>query len=282
MSVIECIGVGWRVLARRLDMAGVMSRWSAVEPDLAGVASLGELRRVVHRGGDPGRSDVLLGALVRLGAADGGDEQDAVLVLLHLLGPGARRLAGRLADLSPDIDALVVGELALQIRGFPWRRRSRAYAASLLLDARRALLRELRPPRVGDARVVYVDHGSLLLRLGQFRYGLLGEADRLAGLEELALLGEVLAWALDSGRVSPAEVSLLVELAREGRGGRRQVAARRGVCERTLRRHQLRTREALHAARRAYLAQQATAACAQAPDRPAGAPVCWPVSTCAA
>ncbi len=97
--------------------------------------------------GDPRRADEVLGALVRLAAADGQNDPDAVL-LLPAPALKWRRRAGRSArDLTGDVLALVVGELTVQIRAFPWRRRTRAYAANLLLDTKTALWRELRPHR---------------------------------------------------------------------------------------------------------------------------------------
>jgi hypothetical protein len=281
MSVIDCVGESWRSLAGRLDRAHTVARWAAVEPALAGMADLAELRRVVQRGGDPARSDLLLGALVRLAAADGGDDQDALLVLLHLLGPGARRLAGRLADLSPDIDALVVGELVAQIRAFPWRRRRSGYATSLLMDARKRLLRDLRPLRVGAARVALVDHGSLLLALRERPTGWMGEVDWQETLAELALLGDVLAWAVEHGWVSSDDVTLLADAARTRRGDYVALAARYQVCERTLRRRRGRAQRALRDAHHAYL-EQLEGSGGVYGSRPGSAPACWPVSAYAA
>jgi hypothetical protein len=91
----------------------------------------------------PGRADALLGALVRLGAVDGGNDQDAAGAVVLLLSNGAARLAGQLRNLSGDIDQIVAGQVWLQIREFPWRRRREAIAANILMDARRALLRDL-------------------------------------------------------------------------------------------------------------------------------------------
>jgi hypothetical protein len=267
MSVVDAIGVTWGRLAERLDGADALSGWAAAEPDLAGVGSVAGLTGVVCYGADPDRVDAVFGALVRLAAADGGDQADAVLVLLHLLGPGAGVLARGLRDLSPDIDVLVVGELALQIRGFPWRRRGRAYAASLLLDARRALLRELRPDRGREVggRVMPVEHGSLLRRYGP---RLMRDAvpDRSGDGQDVR--GAVLAWALRAGLVDAGQVALLVELAAEGHGGRLRVAARYGVSERTVRRRRDRAVAALRAAYRLYVAG----------GGPAGTGPVWPAS----
>jgi len=66
-----------------------------------------------------------------------------VLVVLHLLGPGACTVAEQLQDISADALELVLGELALQIRQYPWRRRGRSYAANLLMDTRRPVVKEL-------------------------------------------------------------------------------------------------------------------------------------------
>ncbi len=130
----------WPALVDRLDRAGALERWAVREPPLRPVRSV---RDLAYFGG--AERGAVLGALVRLAAVDGGDESDALLVALHLLSDGVRALATRLRDLHPDPTHLVAGELAAQIRSFPWRRRTGAYAANLLLDTRAALLRELRP-----------------------------------------------------------------------------------------------------------------------------------------
>lgn len=252
MSPTDWIGGGWLPLCARLDAAGVLARWAAEEPALAGIGSTAELAAVVHAGGDRVRTDEVVGALLRLGAADGGDEQDAVLLLLHLLGNGARALAMGLRDLSADIDALVAGELTVQIRGFPWRRRRRGYAAGLLLDARRALLRELRPygTRMG---VLLVDPVSAAEVAG----GGLLDAAPAAGDDEDLDVADVLVWAERTGVVDADEVALLVEMATIGRGAPREIAARRGLHERTVRKRRTRALEALRAASGRYFASLA-------------------------
>ncbi len=142
----------WPALTERVDPVHGLDRWAAAEPALAGIGTAGELAETVHNGGDPARADELLGALVRLAAVDGGNEEDAALLVAHLLGNGTRKLALQLRDLSADIDDLLAGELWLQIRTFPWRRRRRAYAKSLLPIARacwtgRASIRTTRTSR---------------------------------------------------------------------------------------------------------------------------------------
>src|SRR5215212_7934805 len=120
MSLTQVLGEPWEALANRLDQRAVLARWAAGEPVLSAFRTVHDLAAAVNAGGD--HVDNLLAALVRLAAADGGDDEDAVLVLLHLLGPGARLLADQLKDLSTDSIALVLGELTLQIRQYPWRR----------------------------------------------------------------------------------------------------------------------------------------------------------------
>ena len=243
----------WADLIDRSDRAGALRRWRGLEPALAGVAGLPELAALLRPGSDPVRADELLGALVRLAAADGHDDPDAVLVLLHLLSEGARALAVRLADLADDMLGLVVGELTVQIRVFPWRRRTRAYAANLLLDTKTALWRELRPHRTRTcpgAGEVLVDPTDARRVAGLF--------DRSVpdGDGDLDLL-DLLVWAKRTGVVDAEDVALLlhVEHARE-RGGAAQLraAAEWGINERTLRRRRERTLTALQGASAAYLA----------------------------
>jgi hypothetical protein len=257
----------WPVLAGRLDATGVIARWSAVEPALAGLTSLDGLPSWVAPGTDRDRADEVLGALVRLAAVDGGDDPDAVLVLLHLLSDGARALAARLRDLADEVLLLVVGELTVQIRSFPWRRRTRAYAANLLLDTRAALWRELRPGRgqrhtAGEVLVDPLDHRAVARLLDQALPAPGEDAPRLA---------EVLVWAARTGVARVEDLALLAELAYRdlpagrGHGGRHsheaapdrdtqvQVAGRLQISERTLRRRRDRALAALAAASEDYL-----------------------------
>ena len=248
----------WEMLLARLDGDGAAARWGRLEPVLAGPGCLHQIAGRLRPGVDPGVADALLGALVRLAAADGHDDPDAVLVLLHLLSDGATALAGRLPDLTGDVLALVVGELTVQIRVFPSRRRTRAYAASLLLDTKIALLRELRPHRTRTypgATEVLIDP------TGRRNTALLPDA-RSAGpdaRDELDL-SDLLAWAARTGVAAASDLALLlqVERTREAGGAAQlRVAAAWGINERTLRRRRERTLTALRAARGDYLSLSA-------------------------
>lgn len=109
----------WEGLLQRLTADGTTERWAALEPALGEPVDLAVIATELWPGVAPDRADELLGALVRLAAADGPDDPDAVLVLLHLLSDGATALAHRIADLSGDSLPLVVGQLTVQIRAFP-------------------------------------------------------------------------------------------------------------------------------------------------------------------
>src|SRR3954465_2487475 len=135
----------WPTLAARLDADAVLARWAKAEPDLAGLSPVAELLSVWSEDGGSDRTDAVLAALVRLAAVDGGQDDDALLLTLQLLSGQVWTMAAQLKDLSPDIVAVVVGELACQIRRYPWRRRPRAVAANLRAETRRAVLAELRP-----------------------------------------------------------------------------------------------------------------------------------------
>jgi hypothetical protein len=68
-----------------------------------------------------------------LAAADGGDDQDALLLVRHLID-------GRRCPAAPTVPAeLVMGQLTVCIRTFPWQRRTRAVASNVQRDAEKAL-----------------------------------------------------------------------------------------------------------------------------------------------
>ena len=139
------IAGSWPALVDRLDRTGRTGRWATQAPALTGLRTVDDLPAMVAETVPPARADQVIGALVRLAAAGGADDPDAVLVLLHLLSGGVHALAAKLAHLSDTIVTVVVGELTCQIRRYPWRRRTRAHAINLLLNTKQALLRgELR------------------------------------------------------------------------------------------------------------------------------------------
>ena len=242
----------WTELTDRLDRQDVLKRWSQLEPALAAVEGCEQLRELLRPGVTPARADELLGALVRLGAAAGGDDQDAVLLLLHLLAEGATALARRLSDLSGGVLALVVGELTVQIRAFPFERRTRAYAANLLCDTRLAVLRELLPHRTRSTpNAVEV----LFDPTDPERTGRLFEQPANND-DDLDLL-DLLVWAERTGVVDARGVAALLatEAARQEHRGYAPIAAAAcGISSRTSRRHRRQALTALRGARDNYLA----------------------------
>src|SRR4051812_30590960 len=159
----------WPALAARLDDNAALARWAEAEPPLAGFTTVAELLAVWSEDCGSVCTDVVLAALVRLAAVDGGRDDDALLLTLHLLSGLVWTTAAQLRDLSPDIVAVVVGELACQIRRYPWRRRPRAIAANLRAETRRGVLTELRPrcrrhPDRGEVLTIDGDVTRLLAR----------------------------------------------------------------------------------------------------------------------
>ena len=239
----------WPALASRLNDDAVLAHWATVEPDLAGLASIAELLAVWSEDGGSDRANVVLAALVRLAAVDGGRDDDALLLTLHLLSGLVWTMAAQFKDLSHDIVAVVVGELACQIRRYPWRRRSGAVAANLRAETRRAVLAELRP-RVRR----HPERGEFLT--------LDGDVTQLASANAVDQEGDVdvmdlLQWAVRSG-VDAADVALLVvtECARDLWAGSadQRVAAAHGITTRTLYRRRHRTLTALRNVAPEYLA----------------------------
>lgn len=241
----------WAELVGRLERCGTWARWVQVEPALAMVGGPGGLSAGLAPGVDRQTADALLGALIRLAAADGGDEQDAVLVVLHALAEGAAALAGQVAHRTADSLSVVVGELTCQIRTFPWRRRTRAYAANLLADTKHQLwVGELRPLGTGHhpAQARPVDP----LMWPDLRLDQTAPVDA-AGQSQAELL-DLLVWAAGAGVAPVGDLELLWDqIAGAGTSGQAELAADLGVDERTLRRRRRRTVRSLRDSSSAYL-----------------------------
>jgi len=239
----------WPALAARLDDDAVLARWAEAEPDLAGVTTVAKLLDVWSAEESGGaRADVVLAALVRLAAVDGDRDDDALLLTLHLLSGVVWTLATQLKDLSPDIVAVVVGELACQIRRYPSSLRPRAVAANLRAETRRAVLAELRP-RVRR----HPDWGEFLTLDGDLsRLAVATAADQ----EDVDIV-DLLQWAVRSG-VDSADVALLIatECARDlrERSADQRVASAHGITTRTLYRRRHRALTALRNVAPQYLA----------------------------
>jgi hypothetical protein len=157
-------------------------------------------------------------------------------------------MAAQLKDLSPDIVAVVVGELACQVRRYPWRRRSGAVVANLRAETRRAVLAELHP-RVRR----HPDRGEFLTLNGDVAQ----LAPATASDQEDVDVVDLLQWAVRSG-VDSADVALLIatECARDlrERSADQRVAAAHGITTRTLYRRRHRALSALRSVAPQYLA----------------------------
>lgn len=241
------VGCSWEVLAARLDADGVVARWASHEPELADLRCVADL---LAAWADSVRTHPVGDALIRLAAVDGGDDQDAALVVLHLASPVVWRLVGQLGDLDPHVLPLVVAELCCQIRGYRWRTRYGALLTSLEWDTRAGVLAELRP---SDRR-----HPERVERLtwdGDVEWLMDSEPPPDAE-EDVDLIG-LLSWAMRDG-LAGSDIELL--LACQGARGRREtaaVAAANHMSVRTLYRRRVRTVRRLRRAATAYLAATA-------------------------
>jgi hypothetical protein len=244
MSCATSIG-SWSALVARLDAENTAARWAANVPALRDVASVGDLAIWTQRGHS--QADQVLCALVQLAALDGGDDPDAVLVVLHLRWPGFRYLIQLVGTVEQSAEELVAGQAVIQIRSYPWRRRPRRCAANLLLDTQAAVGRELRvsgrccDPRDAEVAIDAMDREVRPVRL----------------VDEDALdVYDLFTWATRTRVVTVDEVRLLleIELAAEYlRGPRAVIADLHGWTTRTLDRRRHRTLAALRDAAPAYL-----------------------------
>ncbi len=230
MFADQTIAGPWDELVGRLDRAGAMYRWAAAEPTLTGIESVADLPAVVGVGEDRGRVDAVMGALVRTAAVAGGNVGDATLVLVHLLSPGLIVLARKITDLADCALDLVVGEACCQIRAFPVRTRRRSFAASILLDTRKKLLKELlaaRPESPYDSMWHSFDSAA---------------DDDIT--DRGKLLTDLLGWATANNVISDSDAAMLHFLAygADGIGAtQEQAAAHLGCGVRTIRRHRSRS-----------------------------------------
>ena len=244
-------------LAARLDAADTFGRWAGLVPELAADESVDTVAGVfgaLAPGAPAARWDRLLWSLLRLAAPDGGDQPDAVLVVLHALAGGASRLVNRGFD-----EGLVLGELTIQIRTYPWRTRRRAVAANLLRDTEHALCCEASPAwmrtRGHLQRVTEVPVG---ITAGVLGAGADVDPPTQVGDDDHDLdLVDLLLWAERSGVVEARDLSMLVEYhyGRAATGaGHDHVARVFGVNVRTSKRRCTAAPDALRAAVPHYLA----------------------------
>ena len=206
-----------------LVQGSVWLRWTVNEPALAELDKPSDLRAL--RGP---QADQLLGALVRLAAHDGGDDELAARAVAHQLGGEAARIARGLRDLGPEIDHVVLASLWMEIRTFPWRRRARAYATSLSRATQRSALRHMLPPPADRKRLVLKppdDFAERPMTSSELSEGATAEQSR-------AELVGYLDWCAHSGRISYEDATLMLELVAAGwqTAGAGVLKLKRGVC----------------------------------------------------
>lgn len=225
MSSIIYVGIPPANLAEIVE-GEIWDRWLRAEPSLAAVNSLAELDAL--RGS---ATDGPLGALVRLAARDGGDDEVAGIAVVHQLEGGVRRLVRQFRNLTDDVETVVIEALWEQIRTFPWQRRTRSYAANLVYDTRAALIALLLPDttRRGPEPVVFIDPQSGLLDVVAGSTGPDIDEDLCDARDQLA---ELLRWAVATKAITVEDARLLVELVVADRGAldTESLQRARGAC----------------------------------------------------
>lgn len=215
MSVAKCLGLHDVEGPAMVAAAAAWQRWCHQDPELAVVDDLLDVPGWTRRATTASK-DSLLVRLHWLAQVDA----EAASVLAWLLLPGATRLADGLRDLSPDIDALVAGELWLHVRSRP---AERCVAATILRAVRRSLLAELGQAEAAQRRDRTWANTTLCDNPGVL--------DLLAGVPELhadavfeaSLLVQS---ALRGGLLDVSDASLLQQLA--GAAQERSAPGRRG------------------------------------------------------
>jgi hypothetical protein len=249
----DSIAGSWQALVQRIETTDALGRWAVEDARLAGLHDVTrDLLPLLAGSADAARADDILGALVRQAAIDGGGDDDALLLALHLLSDWVWPLAVQLRDLGTGMVAVIVSELTCRIRTYPWRGRTRAVAASLRWDTRSAVLAEFRP---STSQHRHRAEHVLDPMSPEWEATPLGRA---AIDDEDIDLVDLLLWAARAG-VDETDIALLVrtEQARADSSVKASddvVAAEFGLPRRTFFRHRARAMDAVRAASRHYLA----------------------------
>lgn len=256
MSVEEHLGIDSNL---EQVIAGAWPGWVRQRPALGAVTDPNRLRSWLQAA-DPEGADEVMHALVWLASTQGADDTVAAQVVAWLLVPGASFTARQLRSLSRDIDHLVASELWVLVRTFPLQRRK--VVANLMRDLRSRVLEACEAPatlRRTDptwfATVTSIEATAIPSMPGDLAP---------TALEDLV---DVLDWACDHQLIGAADrylLLLLVDASQDlhlrssashgllSNEATAQVAARLGVCERTVRRRARRTIAAVAAAAPAY------------------------------
>jgi hypothetical protein len=252
----DSIAGSWQALVQRIETTDALGRWAVEDDRLAGLHDVArDLLPLLAGGADAARADDILGALVGRAAIEGGGDDDALLLTMHLLSDWVWPLAVQLRDLGTGMVAVIVSELTCQIRTYPWRVRTRAVAARLRWDTRSAVLAEFRPSTPQHRhRAEHV----LDPRSPEWEATPLGRVAAAVDDDQDIELVDLLLWAARAG-VDETDIALLVrtEQARADSSLKASddlVAAEFGLPRRTFFRHRARALDAVRAASRDYLA----------------------------
>lgn len=253
----DSIAGSWQTLVQRIESTDALGRWAANDDRLAGLHDITlDLLPLLAKGADAARADDILTALVGRAAIDGGADDDALLLTLHLLSDWVWPLAVQLRDLGTGMVGVIVSELTCQIRTYPWRDRPRAVAASLRWDTRFAVLAEFRPSTPGHRHRA---ERVLEPMSPEWESTSLGRVATTTPNDEADIdVVDLLLWAARAG-VDEADIALLVrtEQARDDScltASDDVVAAEFGLPRRTFFWRRARALEAVRAASRDYLA----------------------------
>ncbi len=241
MGVADYVGLDDPESPLMTEARSGWAKWCAAEPDHAVVDDLLHLRDWTRQAPRPDK-DRVLGRLAALARTD----QAARVALVWLLLPGAITLADGLRDLSPEIDALVAGQLWIEVSR-SHRYPPRGVAKAILNCTRREVLAELGVGCHGKLRDKVWSEAVLLERIEE--HAVLVEPVESDPYDELI---EVFDAALRDNAIEAIDIWLLHELAtvataeaapmRRGRCGLTSptvveaVARRRPEAARTLRR----------------------------------------------
>ena len=251
----DSIAGSWQALVQRIEATDALGRWAVDDDRLAGLHDVADdLLPLLAVGADAARADDILGALVRRAAVDGGADDDALLLTLHLFSDWVCPMAVQLRDLAPGMVGVIVSELTCQIRSHRWQQRRRAVAVGLRWDTRRAVLAQFRP---STSRHRFQAERLLDPMSPQWQVTPLGRPVTAAQDEDIDL-GDLLWWAARCG-VDENDIALLVrtEQARADvalGAPDHLVACEFGLSRRTFFRRRARALDAVRAASRGYLA----------------------------
>ena len=172
------------------------------------------------------------------------DDASAARLLLHVLRPGLRSLAGRLTRTHPQADAddELLAIAWEKIRCYPIERRPRSIAANILLDTRKQYLRWIDKGLPWINLEDLADTSALLIATASAEEELLN-----AEPVSLQLVHSQLVSAMTDGTITPTAAEIIWRTRIEGEP-ECDVAADYGVKLRTLQRRRQRAERRLEAA----------------------------------